>query len=98
MNRKPRHCLNLDYRIVQGDTLREHLDGEPILPPQTEPGFEKEHNLFGTVKPQGKLYAEERAKRTVLIVRHLADYFNTAADAEKRRLREAIQSDISAIL
>lgn len=41
---------NLDYRIIQGDTLREHLDGEPILPPQTGPGFEKEHQLFGTVK------------------------------------------------
>lgn len=89
---------NLDYRIVQGDTLREQLDREPIVPPQTGPGFEKEHNLFGTVKPQGKLYAEERAKRTVSIVRHLADYFKTTADAEKRRLREAIQLDIGAIL
>lgn len=89
---------NLDYRIVQGDTLREYLDGEPILPPQTGPGFEKEHNLFGTVKPQGKLYVEERAKRTVSMVRHLAGYFHTTADAEKRRLREAIQLDIGAIL
>lgn len=89
---------NLDYRIVQGDTLREHLDGEPILPPHTGPGFEKEHNLFGTIKPQGKLYVEERAKHTVSIVRHLADYFKTTADAEKRRLREAIQLDIGAIL
>ncbi|MDC8447796.1 MAG: Eco57I restriction-modification methylase domain-containing protein [Nitrospira sp.] len=89
---------NLDYRIVQGDTLREHLDGEPIVPPQTGPGFEKEHNLFGTVKPQGKLYAGERAKRTVSIVRHLAGYFRTTADAEKRRLREAVQLDIGSIL
>ncbi|BFU90835.1 MAG: hypothetical protein NTAFB01_20220 [Nitrospira sp.] len=89
---------NLDYRIVQGDTLREQLDREPIVPPQTGPGFEKEHNLFRTVKPQGKLYAEERAKHTVLIVRHLADYFKTTADAEKRQLREAIQLDIGAIL
>lgn len=89
---------NLDYRIVQGDTLREQLDGEPIVPPQTGPSFEKEHNIFGTVKSQGKLYAGERAKRTVSIVRHLADYFHTTADAEKRRLRDAIQLDIGAIL
>ena len=89
---------NLDYRIVQGDTLREHLDGEPILPPQTGPEFEKEHIIFGTAKTKGKLYAGERAKRTVSIVRHLVDYFNTTADAEKRRLREAIQLDIGAIL
>lgn len=89
---------NLDYRIVQGDTLREQLDGEPIVPPQTGPGFEKEHNLFGTVKPQGKLYVEERAKRTVSIVSHLGDYFKATEDAEKRRLRKAIQLDIGAIL
>lgn len=95
---EPSPLPNLDYRIVEGDTLREKLDGEPILPPRSGPGFETEDDLFRTLKPQGKLYAKERDERTASIVRHLSSYYRTNADAEKRRLRDAIKQDLAAIV
>ncbi len=95
---EPSPLPNLDYRIVEGDTLREKLDGEPILPPRSGPGFETEDNLFKTIKPQGKLYVSERDEKTASIVRHLSAYYKTNADAEKRRLRDSIARDLEAIL
>ncbi|MDA8077688.1 MAG: Eco57I restriction-modification methylase domain-containing protein [Nitrospiraceae bacterium] len=95
---EPSPLPNLDYRIVEGDTLREKLDGEPILPPRSGPGFETEDDLFKTVKPQGKLYISERDQKTASIVRHLSAYYGTNADAEKRRLRDLVKKDLEAIL
>ncbi len=95
---EPSPLPNLDYRIVEGDTLREKLDGEPIVPPISGPGFETEDNLFRTVKPQGKLYVSERDERTASIVRHLSAYYGTNADAEKQRLRKSIAGDLAAII
>lgn len=89
---------NLDYRIVEGNTLREKLDGELILPPGGGPGFEKEDDLFQTEKPQGSLYATERSARTASIVQHLSSYYRTNADQEKRHLRKSIEEDLSVIL
>jgi hypothetical protein len=95
---EPLPLPNLDYRIVEGDTLREKLDGEPILPPQSGPGFETEADLFRTIKPQGKLWLSERDARTASIVRRLSAYYGTGADAEKKRLRKEISKDLEAIV
>ncbi|HWR59823.1 MAG TPA: TaqI-like C-terminal specificity domain-containing protein, partial [Thermodesulfovibrionales bacterium] len=95
---EPSPLPNLDFRIVEGDTLRERLDGEPILPPHSGPGFETKDDLFKTVKPQGKLYVSERDQKTASIVQHLSAYYRTNADAEKQRLRKAIAQDLEAIL
>ncbi|MEO6666121.1 MAG: DNA methyltransferase, partial [Nitrospiria bacterium] len=95
---EPSPLPNLDYRIVEGNTLREKLDGAPILPPRSDPGFEREDDLFKTEKPQGKLYLSERDTRTASIVQHLAAYYRTHADAEKRHLRKSIAQDLEAIL
>ncbi len=85
---EPSPLPNLDYRIVEGDTLREKLDGEPILPPHSGPGFEKSE----------KLYLSERDSRTAAIVQHLATYYRTHADAEKQHLRKSIEIDLKGIL
>lgn len=95
---EPSPLPNLDYRIVEGDTLREKLDGEPILPPRSTVGFERENDLFRTEKPQGKLFIGERETRTAAIVQHLATYYQTHADAEKQHLRKSIEIDLKGIL
>lgn len=95
---EPSPLPNLDFRIVEGNTLREKLDGEPILTPHSGPGFEKEEDLFRTEKPQGKLYLSERDTRTASVVKHLAAYYRTNADVEKQRFRKAIAEDLTAIL
>lgn len=89
---EPSPLPNLDYRIVEGDTLREKLDGKPILPPRSS--SEREEERFKT----DKLFSGERGSRTASIVQHLAAYYQTHADVEKRRLRSLIREDLKAIM
>jgi len=100
----PTPLPNLDYHIVQGDTLREKLDGEPILPPRIEQAdsglAEQQTALPGLGAPQLSLGTTvgERARHTVNIIRALHEFYAASDAREKRRLKEEIETSLKAIL
>jgi len=101
---KPTPLPNLDYHIVQGDTLREKLDGEPILPPRiSKPDTDlsqAQTALPGLGASQLTLGAtsDARAQHTVDIIRALHAYYEACAGEEKRRLKFEIETGLLAIL
>ncbi|MDD3320075.1 MAG: Eco57I restriction-modification methylase domain-containing protein [Paludibacter sp.] len=93
---KPQPLPNLDYKIMQGDSLIEKFEGVDLSKITIKNNKETLKDLFGNiVNPQMTLSWTEDEQKQDDILLSMRDYFNTNNHDKKDELRQQIDKQIS---
>ncbi len=98
--KEPQPLPNLDYKIMQGDSLLESFEGIDLSKVHAEDTVG--HSLTALIDSQGELQLDEvkkqlelkTSKRRAAIVALMRDYFSTTNSAQKQKLHRQIDEQV----